>query len=574
MTPELPENQIEYEVRPRDLLIFSLALLPLVIAFTTGPKWSAHGLILSRLVGQRPLAAWPEAWLMAGVEKSGNIGAAIFLIVQALVMGVCVIVVAIAASRIFVGKNNVGMICGLFMAVSIEWQRRSGSISPDAISGGFGLMGFCAWLYLRKPEYHFSSTYYLIPAFFLILASLFSGFWLLIAIPVFFDLAIMMADENMKESHLKFMSFLTFIIAILTLFLFLSTAAERVMIQYESRLENGQIMTGYPDFRISGKMPQTLQDNDGFFTKYSQILKDVKVGGIRVVCEVAGIRSFFSIWHNCLIMLIHWPILLLATASILLNLRNPAFFPFQLIIFIWFFFTARVGSDWDGRHLNQIWPILVLLAGGFQCRFQLRPSIYRMSIFLMPILFAGLLAHSWLLTAAARYLTVDRREASDVMVVLVGGDPDRDALVARMYHDGYAPEIWLADESRVPVTDPGSDAGSLIQRLVRSGVPRERIRLLPPARNTIEEGERVAEYIDQMKVGERPRSITVVTTGFHSRRALFIFERKLSGLPIRVSIAASDDQLLGPEKWWLDKHKRSVYMQEFAKLFFTWWLID
>ena len=158
--------------------------------------------------------------------------------------------------------------------------------------------------------------------------------------------------------------------------------------------------------------------------------------------------------------------------------------PIGVLLAVWSVMVSRTYADWDNRFLTIIWPVIALMASGVAHRIGSSRLFHRA---LLAASVSGLLVmifHESILISLGQWLVVNDPQPADVMVVLVGGDPDRDQLAAELFRQGFAQEIWLANEGDMAESDPRNDAGNLIRRLLAGGVPRDRIRLLPTARNT------------------------------------------------------------------------------------------
>jgi uncharacterized SAM-binding protein YcdF (DUF218 family) len=110
-----------------------------------------------------------------------------------------------------------------------------------------------------------------------------------------------------------------------------------------------------------------------------------------------------------------------------------------------------------------------------------------------------------------QFLTRDSGEVrADVLIVLGGGD-GRAERAAELYAQGVAP--------RVLVTGAG-DCQSNVEALKKGGVPAAAITMEPEALTTRENAEYSLPLLRKMGV----RRAIIVTSWFHSRRALACFE--------------------------------------------------
>ena len=122
---------------------------------------------------------------------------------------------------------------------------------------------------------------------------------------------------------------------------------------------------------------------------------------------------------------------------------------------------------------------------------------------------------------------------ADVVLVLAGGRGEREATGARLARQGGAPVLVFSDGGR-----PGSSSGELCRQLF-TGV--RVLCLTPEASTTRGEARAFAELAGR----EGWRSVTVVTSSYHRRRADLLIGRCFKGT-VR-SVGAPPDGVDGPE---------------------------
>jgi uncharacterized SAM-binding protein YcdF (DUF218 family) len=159
---------------------------------------------------------------------------------------------------------------------------------------------------------------------------------------------------------------------------------------------------------------------------------------------------------------------------------------------------------------------------------------------------------------AARGLIVERAEVgrADALVVLSGSAAygERAAEAARLYREGRAPLVLLTDDG---VQGGWSEAEQRNPRFVelsaaelaRGGVPAESVRVLDARpTNTQDEADAVRAYA----AGRGFRSLLVVTSSYHSRRALWTWRRVFRGSGVEVGLEpAQGARTPGAWTWWL-----------------------
>ncbi|HEX8501081.1 MAG TPA: YdcF family protein [Pyrinomonadaceae bacterium] len=186
-----------------------------------------------------------------------------------------------------------------------------------------------------------------------------------------------------------------------------------------------------------------------------------------------------------------------------------------------------------------------------------------------------LLAASWppLAWGAARWLVVEAPLARADAILVLGGSSayaERAALAATLYREGRAPLVLLSDDGeRGGWSQEQQRNPFFVERsawaLGAAGVPASAVERLPRATaSTYEE----ALLLREQAAARGLRSLLVVTSGYHSRRALWTFERVLGGSGVRVGVApaAPGAQTPAPASWWLSAAGWRAVALEYPKL--------
>lgn len=188
------------------------------------------------------------------------------------------------------------------------------------------------------------------------------------------------------------------------------------------------------------------------------------------------------------------------------------------------------------------------------------------------------LAAGWVLLAPllAGNLIVERPLArADAILVLSGSSVyrERTRRAAAAYRRGVAKKVLLTDDggragwSAAERTNP--PFVRLAEReLIARGVPAENIEILQP---TVDGTVREAELLREKALREGWRSVLVVTSAYHTRRALWTFERTL-GADVRVGIGAvpPGDETPPPRTWWLSARGWETVALEYVKSIVYW----
>ncbi|HXM95671.1 MAG TPA: YdcF family protein [Candidatus Dormibacteraeota bacterium] len=155
------------------------------------------------------------------------------------------------------------------------------------------------------------------------------------------------------------------------------------------------------------------------------------------------------------------------------------------------------------------------------------------------------LRHPLFRLAAETWIIEDPLEHADALIVLSDDNfyADRATRAAELFRQGLAPLV-VASGRRLR---PSAGIAELMEHdLVERAVPREKIvRIAHDADNTREEAEALA----QLAADRRWRSVIVVTSNYHTRRARYIFRHTLpAAMDVRVASARDGD--FDPEHWW------------------------
>jgi uncharacterized SAM-binding protein YcdF (DUF218 family) len=169
------------------------------------------------------------------------------------------------------------------------------------------------------------------------------------------------------------------------------------------------------------------------------------------------------------------------------------------------------------------------------------------------VVFAGLLLAIVVFLGVGRWLVVeDPLAKASAIAVLSGSMPLRAMEAARLYRQGYAPEIWLTRSSEpaetlkeMGISFAGEDYYNTLI-LIHEGVPAEAIHVLEtPVVNTADE----IKLIGSALAGEKERTVIIVTTKAHTRRVRLLWRKLASGNGGVIVRAASRDTF-DPRHWW------------------------
>lgn len=179
---------------------------------------------------------------------------------------------------------------------------------------------------------------------------------------------------------------------------------------------------------------------------------------------------------------------------------------------------------------------------------------------------------AWL--GARALLTEAPLEKADVIVLLSGSlnYQERAGEAARLLLDGRSQRILITNDnqrgpwSSVEQRNPFFNERAL-EEIKGAGVPAEKIELLmQPVSSTYEEAELIKSYVTDRGL----RSVLIVTSAYHSRRALWTFSRAFRGTGVQVGLrqVAPGDETPPPATWWLTVRGWRLVPTEYVKLIY------
>ena len=156
----------------------------------------------------------------------------------------------------------------------------------------------------------------------------------------------------------------------------------------------------------------------------------------------------------------------------------------------------------------------------------------------------------------ARLLVVEEDLAhADALVVLSGSSAyvERARWAAQLFKEGRAPLViltndanrsgWSTTERRNPFF-----VERATEELLRAGVSLESIEVLPqPVSDTYSEARQLQHYAS----AHGTRSLLVVTSAYHSRRALWTLRQVFAGTGVKIGLNAAPPIHSPPSTWWL-----------------------
>jgi uncharacterized SAM-binding protein YcdF (DUF218 family) len=145
-------------------------------------------------------------------------------------------------------------------------------------------------------------------------------------------------------------------------------------------------------------------------------------------------------------------------------------------------------------------------------------------------------------------------------IVVLAGDPGFERTT-------FAVSLLRAKQGRLLVvtgddSGPGDSVSSLREAAIASGVPSQCIRTGRISHSTREELATLAPLLRD----EGVRSVILVTSPYHQRRAFLTARKALAGIDVRNRPAVPS--AWAPGRWWRDWRSRRIVVTEYAKLLY------
>lgn len=166
------------------------------------------------------------------------------------------------------------------------------------------------------------------------------------------------------------------------------------------------------------------------------------------------------------------------------------------------------------------------------------------------------------LAAAGKLLVVDVPERSDVIMVLAGETDRRPARAMQLLDQGYGHRVILNVPAHAKLYE--FSHLEIAQKYIEGLPPAVAVSICPIVGWSTRDEARDAQ---QCLAREGGRRVLLVTSDFHTRRALNIFRHEI---PDRVfSVAAATDSSQFGTKWWMHRQWAKTFVDEGQR--WVWW---
>jgi len=163
---------------------------------------------------------------------------------------------------------------------------------------------------------------------------------------------------------------------------------------------------------------------------------------------------------------------------------------------------------------------------------------------------------------AGRFLVVEAPVSSDVILVLAGETEHRPARALELLEQGYGRRVVIdvpANAKSYGFTEVEL-AGNYVKGLPQAA----RVEICPIVGLSTKDESHDAE---RCLAGMDAKNILIVSSDFHTRRALSIFRHEIPG--VSFSTAASRDENQFGTRWWTHRQWAKTCVDEWLRL--VWW---
>ena len=152
----------------------------------------------------------------------------------------------------------------------------------------------------------------------------------------------------------------------------------------------------------------------------------------------------------------------------------------------------------------------------------------------------------------------DTPRRADAIVVISGGGLERPEKGIALFKEGFAPLVIFSGAAREGEVSNAEAMGALAQK---QGVESNQIILEEESRDTFENARNVAEIVRNRNL----KSILLVSSSYHQRRAFILFQRAL-GKDISIINVPAQTSWYRQDSWWEDDRSREILRSELTKI--------
>jgi hypothetical protein len=165
---------------------------------------------------------------------------------------------------------------------------------------------------------------------------------------------------------------------------------------------------------------------------------------------------------------------------------------------------------------------------------------------------------------AGSFLLVDAPRASDVILVLAGETDRRPERALELLAQGYGRRVVLDVPTNSKIYE--FTQIQLAEKYVQNLPQAASVSICPIDGLSTQDESKDAEKCLALAGG---KSVLIVTSDFHTRRALSVFRREIPGHDYSVAAARNEEQF--GVKWWEHRQWAKTFVDEWLRL--IWWKV-
>jgi hypothetical protein len=165
---------------------------------------------------------------------------------------------------------------------------------------------------------------------------------------------------------------------------------------------------------------------------------------------------------------------------------------------------------------------------------------------------------------AGSFLLVDAPRASDVILVLAGETDRRPERALELLAQGYGRRVVLDVPTNSKIYE--FTQIQLAQKYVQDLPQAAAVSICPIDGLSTKDESKDAEKCLALAGGKR---VLIVTSDFHTRRALSVFRREIPGHDYSVAAARNEEQF--GVRWWTHRQWAKTFVDEWLRL--IWWKV-
>jgi len=173
--------------------------------------------------------------------------------------------------------------------------------------------------------------------------------------------------------------------------------------------------------------------------------------------------------------------------------------------------------------------------------------------------------HPFLLDKAGKFVyKKDELKPADVIVILAGEEKERVEYGTYLFREEWAKKDRIIMAGG-PLVWKYTWASLMREHAEHLGIPGKDILLEDRSRNTEEDAKYTKDILQKYKY----KSLILVTSPYHSKRAYTIFQ-KVMGKDIKIISAPVENSWFKFEDWWKRRRDRSMVLNEYSKFLWLW----